>query len=201
MPNIVLLGYDLDQPSFRHRMRSLVRPLECAGWAVRTERFPSGRYGLRTWERRALLRWADVVVLHQIKLSAVEARLFAALQPAASVRRGRCDLRAQAAPARRAGRRVAVAAQEVRGDLPRGRCGGRGQRGARGRCARIGARGRDTADLDRHRGLSAERRRASTGSARDHRLDRKPREPDLPRDDSSGPRPAHGAASRASSCG
>ena len=56
MPNIVLLGYDLDQPSFRHRMRSLVRPLECAGWAVRTERFPSGRYGLRTWERRALLR-------------------------------------------------------------------------------------------------------------------------------------------------
>jgi len=78
MPHIVLLGYDLDQPSFRHRMRSLVRPLESAGWTVRTERFPSGRYGLRTWERRALLRWADVVVLHQIKLSAIEARLFAA---------------------------------------------------------------------------------------------------------------------------
>jgi glycosyltransferase involved in cell wall biosynthesis len=78
MPNIVLLGYDLDQPSFRHRMRSLLRPLEVAGWAVRTERFPSGRYGLRTWERRALFRWADVVVLHQIKLSAIEARLFAA---------------------------------------------------------------------------------------------------------------------------
>src|SRR6202142_475824 len=78
MPNIVLLGYDLDQPSFRHRMRSLVRPLESAGWTVRTERFPSRRYGLRTWERRALFRWADVVVLHQIKLSAIEARLFAA---------------------------------------------------------------------------------------------------------------------------
>jgi glycosyltransferase involved in cell wall biosynthesis len=78
MPNIVLLGYDLDQPSFRHRMRSLVEPLECAGWAVRSERFPSGRYGVRTWVRRALLRWADVVVLHQIKLSAIEARLFAA---------------------------------------------------------------------------------------------------------------------------
>ena len=55
MPNAVLLGYDLDQPSFRHRMRSLVRPLEAAGWQVRTERFPSGRYGLRTWERRGLL--------------------------------------------------------------------------------------------------------------------------------------------------
>jgi len=79
MPNAVLLGYDLDQPSFRHRMRSLVRPLEGAGWSVRMERFPSGRYGLRTWERRELWRWAQVVVLHQIKLSAIEARLLAAL--------------------------------------------------------------------------------------------------------------------------
>src|SRR3984957_12954100 len=63
--------------SRRHRMRSLVGTLETAGWRVRTERFPSGRYGLRTWERRALLREADVVVLHQIKLSAIEAALFA----------------------------------------------------------------------------------------------------------------------------
>ena len=77
MPKAVLLGYDLDQPSFRHRMRTLVGTLEAAGWQVRTERFPSGRYGLRTWERRSLLREADVVVLHQIKLSAIEARLFA----------------------------------------------------------------------------------------------------------------------------
>jgi glycosyltransferase involved in cell wall biosynthesis len=60
-------------------MQSLVVPLERAGWQVRTERFPSGRYGLRTWERRDLLRWADVVVLHQIKLSALEARLVASL--------------------------------------------------------------------------------------------------------------------------
>jgi glycosyltransferase involved in cell wall biosynthesis len=52
--------------------------LEEAGWQVRLERFPSGRYGIRTFERRALLRAADVVVLHQIKLSAIEARLFAA---------------------------------------------------------------------------------------------------------------------------
>src|SRR5579862_2337326 len=79
MPNAVLLGYDPNQPSFRHRMRSLVRPLECAGWDVRLERFPSGRYGLRSWERRSLFRWADVVVLHQIKLSALEARLLRAL--------------------------------------------------------------------------------------------------------------------------
>jgi glycosyltransferase involved in cell wall biosynthesis len=78
MPNALLLGYDPEQPSFRHRMRSLVAALEADGWQVRIERFPSGRYGLRTWERRALLRAADVVVLHQIKLSAAEARLFAA---------------------------------------------------------------------------------------------------------------------------
>jgi glycosyltransferase involved in cell wall biosynthesis len=77
MPKAVLLGYDLEQPSFRHRMRSLIATLESAGWQVRAERFPSGRYGLRTWERRSLLREADVVVLHQIKLSAPEARLFA----------------------------------------------------------------------------------------------------------------------------
>jgi glycosyltransferase involved in cell wall biosynthesis len=79
MPNAVLLGYDLNQPSFRHRMRSLVSPLETAGWKVCCERFPSGRYGVRTFERRKLLAWADVVVLHQIKLSALEARLFGAL--------------------------------------------------------------------------------------------------------------------------
>jgi glycosyltransferase involved in cell wall biosynthesis len=79
MPTAVLLGYDLEQPSFRHRMRTLVGTLEAAGWQVRPERFPSGRYGLRTWERRLLLRAADVVVLHQIKLSALEARLMAAL--------------------------------------------------------------------------------------------------------------------------
>src|ERR1700676_1450505 len=79
MPSVVLLGYDLEQPSFRHRMLSLIGTLEAAGWQVRVERFPSGRYGVRTWERRSLLREADVVVLHQIKLSAMEAHLFAAV--------------------------------------------------------------------------------------------------------------------------
>ena len=79
MANAVLLGYGLDQPSFRHRMRTLIEPLQAAGWQVRAEQFPSGRYGLRTWERRGLWRWADVTILHQIKLSSLEARLFAAL--------------------------------------------------------------------------------------------------------------------------
>jgi glycosyltransferase involved in cell wall biosynthesis len=71
------LGYGLDQPSYRHRMRSLIEPLQASGWQVRAEQFPSGRYGIRTWERRDLWRWADVTVLHQIKLSSIEARLFA----------------------------------------------------------------------------------------------------------------------------
>jgi len=75
----LLLGYGLEQPSFRHRMLNLVTPLQAAGWEVRTERFPSGRYGIRTWQRRDLLRSADVVILHQIKLSALEARLIASL--------------------------------------------------------------------------------------------------------------------------
>jgi glycosyltransferase involved in cell wall biosynthesis len=78
VPHATLLGYRLDQPSFRYRMLSLVGALEAAGWTVRLERFPSGRYGVRTWERRELLRRSSVVVLHQIKLAGAEARLFAA---------------------------------------------------------------------------------------------------------------------------
>ncbi len=60
-------------------MRTLIEPLRAAGWQVRAERLPSGRYGLRTWERRDLWRWADVTILHQIKFSSIEARLFRAL--------------------------------------------------------------------------------------------------------------------------
>ncbi len=79
MPNVMLLGYDPNQPSFRHRMLCLVGALEATGWQVRPERFPKGRYGLRSWQRRQFFRWAHVVVLHQIKLSGIEARLVAAL--------------------------------------------------------------------------------------------------------------------------
>jgi glycosyltransferase involved in cell wall biosynthesis len=77
MPNALLLGYDPEQASFRHRVLSLVETLEAAGWRVRVEQYPRGRYGVRTWERRRLLRWADVALLHQIKFTSIEARLFA----------------------------------------------------------------------------------------------------------------------------
>jgi glycosyltransferase involved in cell wall biosynthesis len=62
-------------------MQTLVGPLERAGWTVRVEKFPSRRYGLRTWERRELLRRSSVVVLHQIKLAGTEARLLAGFAP------------------------------------------------------------------------------------------------------------------------
>lgn len=81
MPHATLLAYRLDQPSFRYRMQSLVGPLERAGWTVLVEKFPSRRYGVRTWERRELLRRSSVVVLHQIKLAGTEARLLAAFAP------------------------------------------------------------------------------------------------------------------------
>lgn len=71
----LLVAYRLVQPSFRYRMECLVAPLEQAGWEVRCEELPKARYGLRMIERRALLRWADVTVLQQIKLSAPEAWL------------------------------------------------------------------------------------------------------------------------------
>ena len=74
---VLLVGYKLEQPSFRYRMQALAAPLAAAGWEVRCEALPARRYGLRTWERRALWRWADVVVLQQIKLAAPEAWLLA----------------------------------------------------------------------------------------------------------------------------
>ena len=78
VPQVTLIGYQHAQPSFRYRMLSLVAPLEAAGWNVRLETFPAGRYGVRTWERRKILRASNVVVLHQIKLSGPEASLLSA---------------------------------------------------------------------------------------------------------------------------
>src|SRR3984957_15435927 len=81
MPHATLLGYRLDQPSFRYRMMSLVGALEEAGWTVQLERFPSGRYGVRTWEGREPLRRSDIVGLQKMKPPGAEARLFAAYAP------------------------------------------------------------------------------------------------------------------------
>ena len=108
MPNAVLLGYDLDQPSFRHRMRSLVAPLRRRVGRCAPERFPSGRYGLRTWERRGLLRMGARRRAASDQAERPRGALVCRAQPAARIRRGRCHLCAQAAPARRAGRTIRV---------------------------------------------------------------------------------------------
>ena len=114
-------------------------------------------------------------------------------------RRRRCHLRAQAAPARRTGRRFAMASPEIRRHLPlRGRGRRRQRRAGRHRAARR-PRARDTANVHRRRPLSAGRGRRGRGS--DHRLDRQPRKPDLPGNDPSRARPADGEASRAQSQG
>jgi glycosyltransferase involved in cell wall biosynthesis len=76
-PSVLFLGYDLEAPSFRYRMRSLIEPLRARGWTASAEKFPNGRYLLRTWERRETLGAADVVVLSKIKLSRPEAALLA----------------------------------------------------------------------------------------------------------------------------
>jgi hypothetical protein len=71
----LLVSYRPDQAAYRYRMGYLVPVLEANGWEVRCEKFPSGRYGLRTWERRDLLRWASVAVFQTIKFSPPEALL------------------------------------------------------------------------------------------------------------------------------
>jgi glycosyltransferase involved in cell wall biosynthesis len=71
----LLVSYRPDQAAYRYRMGYLVPALEANGWEVRCEKFPSGRYGLRTWERRDLLRWASVAVFQTIKFSPPEALL------------------------------------------------------------------------------------------------------------------------------
>ena len=194
MPNVVLLGYDPNQPSFRHRMRSLVGLCEAAGWQVRAERFPSGRYGLRTWERRELLRWADVVVLHQIKLSAHRGapvrRASAGTACSTWTMPSMCASRAGSANRRtiRRWRRRKFARH-----LPLGGRGRRRQRGA-GAASRAPRRATvdDTADLDRLVVLSGDAPPARRCRA-DHRLDRQSRESDLSGDDP----PRAGAAARA----
>ena len=191
MPNVVLLGYDPNQPSFRHRMQALVATLEAAGWQVRPERFPKGRYGLRTWERRESFRWAHVVVLHQIKLSGIEARLVGALSrrrvfdvdDAIYVRKPRrlgepaddsvWRRRKFAATCRSVD--VVAAGNEVLASV------------ARAAAREVG----HSADLDRYLLLCGSQRRR--GCCSHHRVDRQSRESDLSGDDP----PGAGAAQRA----
>ncbi|HVN41459.1 MAG TPA: glycosyltransferase family 4 protein [Steroidobacteraceae bacterium] len=73
--NALLVSYRPDQAAYRYRMGYLPRALEQRGWNVRVEKLPSRRYVLRILERRALWRWADVVVFQKIKFSPLETAL------------------------------------------------------------------------------------------------------------------------------
>jgi glycosyltransferase involved in cell wall biosynthesis len=67
-------GFDLDEPSFRHRIRPLADELERRGWRCDLQRIPNRRgYVRRILVRREALCSADVLVMHRIKLSPAEA--------------------------------------------------------------------------------------------------------------------------------
>lgn len=79
--SIVFLGQDLQSPSFRYRAASLYPKLQELGWVVRQEQLPRGRYGVRLWERRALLSSVNIAFLAQFKLSGPEAWLLRRFVP------------------------------------------------------------------------------------------------------------------------
>ena len=68
----LIWGYSIDEPSFRHRMLTLVPELSSRGWDCRVEAFPYRRYIRRIIERRHAQRAADLLVLHRIKPSPLE---------------------------------------------------------------------------------------------------------------------------------
>ncbi len=74
-PTALLVGYDPDLPSFRHRLLAVVPELERRGWRVAVERFDRGRYFRRILVRRDTFRSADLVVLSKVNMSAAEAAL------------------------------------------------------------------------------------------------------------------------------
>ena len=75
MPTALFLAYDLEAPSFRHRLRDAAAALAAEGWSCEVERFPKGRYFRRLLERRRQLREADCVVLSKINLGLGEAAI------------------------------------------------------------------------------------------------------------------------------
>lgn len=79
--SILFLGQDLQSPSFRHRIESLYPKLQELGFIVRSEQLPRGRYGIRTFERRALFAAVNMVLLAQFKLSGPEAWLLRRFVP------------------------------------------------------------------------------------------------------------------------
>lgn len=68
----LFVAYDLDEPSYRHRMAGLALELERRGFRVEVERLPHGQYVKRLRARRERFERADVVVLHRVKSTPFE---------------------------------------------------------------------------------------------------------------------------------
>ncbi len=78
MPELLVLTYDVEKPSFRYRIAPLLDELRARGWQVRVETIRQRDYGLRIWRLQAALRRADVLLLHKLRLHPLESRWVAA---------------------------------------------------------------------------------------------------------------------------
>ncbi len=74
-PAALLLAYDPEAPSFRHRLRDVAAALDADGWRCAVERLPKGRYFRRFLERRRQLAAARCLVLSKINLGLAEGAL------------------------------------------------------------------------------------------------------------------------------
>jgi glycosyltransferase involved in cell wall biosynthesis len=75
MKKLVLLTYDDDSPSFRHRIKSILPLVESAGWCHEIVVIPSGRYVVRILKILGKVASADVILMAKLKLSPIEAML------------------------------------------------------------------------------------------------------------------------------
>ena len=73
-PTVLFWAYDLEVPSFRHRLRPVAAELERRGWRCTLAELPKGRYLRRIAERREVVGAADLLVLAKMNLGLGEAR-------------------------------------------------------------------------------------------------------------------------------
>lgn len=74
MPRALFWSYDLEVPSFRHRLRPVAAELERRGWRCELAELPKGRYVRRIAERAGAVAAADLLVLAKMNLGFAEPR-------------------------------------------------------------------------------------------------------------------------------
>lgn len=77
--------FNLDSPSFRHRLAPVADELEARGWTCVRTQLSGGNYFRRFWDRRDDLATADLMVLAKINLAFGEERLLRRLTPRLSL--------------------------------------------------------------------------------------------------------------------